>query len=91
MREKKLFFWWRCTDELVGHMASGYSADTLRAISRETFRRVVNHTLWREEFDRRLEHCRSSTRLERYVAELEHLAEDDAVWGTQRSQWPGAT
>ena len=68
--------WWRCTDELVGHMASasGYSADTLRAMSRETFRRVVNRTLWREDFDRRLEQCRSSTRLETYVAELQHLA-----------------
>ena len=70
--------------------ASGYSADTLRAMSRETFRRVVNHILWREEFDRRLEQCRSSTRLESYVAELQHLAEEDAVWGTQRTKWPGA-
>ena len=57
---------------------SGYSADTLRIMSRETLRRVVNYTR-REEFHRRLEQCRSSTRLETYVAELEHLAEDDAV------------
>ena len=39
--------WWRATDDLVEHMAniSGYPADTLRAMSRENFRRVVNHIL----------------------------------------------
>ena len=24
------------------------------------------------------------------MAELEHLAEDDAAWGTQCTQWPGS-
>ena len=41
--------WWRATDDLVEHMAniSGYPADTLRAMSRQKFRRVINHILWR--------------------------------------------
>ena len=84
--------WWRATDDLVEHMAniSGYPADTLRAMSKQKFRRVINHILWREEFDRRVEQCQSSTRLESYVAELQHLAEEDAVWGSQRTKWPGA-
>ena len=90
--KRSQYNWWRCTDELVEHIAkvSRYSAAALRAMSRETFRRIVNHTLWREEYDRRLGQCRSSTRLETCVTELQHLAADDAAWDTKRTRWPGA-
>ena len=46
--------------------------------------------MWKEEYERRLELCAQSVRLEVAVAEMRQMAAEDARGNTQRMQWPGA-
>ena len=87
-----IYNWWRYTDVLVERVArrSGRTPTELRALDREPFRRLIGQILWKEEYERRLELCAQSVRLEVAVAEMRQMAAEDARDNTQRMQWPGA-
>ena len=90
--EASTYNWWRYTDSLVERVAqrAARTPAELRAMGREPFKRLIGHILWKEEYDRRLELCRRSVRLDVAVAEMRQLAAEDARHNRQRMHWPGA-
>ena len=71
--------WWRSTDALVQRIAhvTEMSPTLLRAFNKDTFRRIISNALWTEEYNKRLEACKASSRLQLITAELLQMAEED--------------
>ena len=87
-----LYNWWRHTDCLVHRIAqrTARSPAQLRKMSKDTFRHVISTTPWTEEYDKRLEICKKSPRLQLIATELTQLATEDRRAKIQRKRWPAA-
>ena len=59
-------------------------------MSKDTFRDVINTTLWKKEYDKRLAICNKSPRLQLIARELTQLATKDHRAKSQRKRWPSA-
>ena len=59
-------------------------------MSNGTFRHMISTTVWKEEYNKRLEICKKSPRLQLIATELTQLATEDRRAKIQRKRWPAA-
>ena len=57
---------------------------------KDTFRRLINKTLWQADYKRRITTCRERSRLQLIADELSQLAAKYQRAKVQRHRWPGA-
>ena len=71
------------TETTLLDSASAKQHEIAKEISLITFRHVIHTILWKEEYDKRLEICNKSPR-------LQLIATEDRRAKIQRKRWPGA-
>ena len=71
--------WSRHTDRFIHRIAqrTAKSPAQFRKMSKDTFRHVISTTPWTEEYDKRLEICKKTSRLQLIATELTQLATED--------------